>query len=75
MWQVLPAAGETVSLQYEFDRVYKVYEMLVWNYNVQFELLLGFGVKDVTVEYSQDGVEWSVLGDVELGPGDGQGHL
>jgi concanavalin A-like lectin/glucanase superfamily protein len=40
--------------------------MLVWNYNVQFELVLGFGVKDVTLEYSEDGVDWSVLGDVEL---------
>ena len=44
--------------------------MLVWNYNVQFELLLGFGIKDVTVEYSVvDGIEWMSLGDVELAQG------
>ncbi len=43
--------------------------MLVWNYNVQFEMLLGFGVKDVTVEYSVDGAEWMALADVELAQG------
>ncbi len=65
MWLVSPGA-EPVWIQYEFDRLYKLHEVLVWNYNVQFELMLGFGVKDVTVEYSTDAVEWTVLGDVEL---------
>jgi len=66
MWLVIPAAGETVSLQYEFDSVRKLYQMLVWNYNVQFEPMLGFGLKEVTVEYSTDGADWTVLGDVEF---------
>jgi concanavalin A-like lectin/glucanase superfamily protein/carbohydrate binding protein with CBM4/9 domain/F5/8 type C domain-containing protein len=60
------AGDDPVYLQYEFDQVYKLNEMLVWNYNVQFELLLGFGIKDVTVEYSTDGTNWTALGDVEL---------
>ncbi len=66
MWLGLPAADETASIQYEFDRVYKLHQMLVWNYNVQFELILGFGVKDATVEYSENGTDWTVLGDVQL---------
>ncbi|HNY80646.1 MAG TPA: discoidin domain-containing protein, partial [Sedimentisphaerales bacterium] len=66
MWLGLPAAGETAQIQWEFDGVYKLHEMLVWNYNVQFELILGFGVKDVTVEYSTNGTDWTVLGDVTL---------
>ncbi len=57
---------EPIYLQYEFDRVYKLHEMQVWNYNVMFELLLGFGIKGVTVEHSLDGADWTVLGDVEL---------
>jgi len=65
MWLALPGA-DPLYLQYEFDGVYKLHEMLVWNYNVQFELVLGFGIKDVTVEYSTDGAEWTVLGDVAL---------
>ena len=65
MWLATPGA-EPLYIQYEFDQVCKLDEMLVWNYNVQFEPMLGFGLKDVTVEYSADGVEWTVLGDVQL---------
>ncbi len=63
MWLGSPSDGPIV-IEYEFDHVYKLHELLVWNYNVEFEVILGFGVKDVTVEYSADGAEWSVLGDV-----------
>ncbi|MDI9433823.1 MAG: hypothetical protein QM570_19070 [Planctomycetota bacterium] len=65
MWLARPG-DEPIQIEYEFDRVYKLHEMLVWNYNVEFEIILGFGLKDVTVEYSADGVEWTVLGDVEF---------
>ncbi len=65
MWLTAPGQ-EGVSIQYEFDRVYKLDEMLVWNYNVQFELVLGFGLKDVTIEYSENGTDWTALGDVEF---------
>jgi len=65
MFLGVPGA-EPVSLVYEFDRVYKLHEMLLWNYNVMFELLLGFGLKDVTIEYSENGVDWTLLGDVVL---------
>ncbi len=65
MWVARPG-DEPLYIQFEFDRLYKLHEMLVWNYNVQFEMLLGFGLKDVTVEYSEDGTDWSVLGDAQL---------
>ncbi len=71
MWLV-QAGQESVSIQYEFDRVYKLYEMLVWNYNVQFEKVLGFGLKDVTVEYSENGTDWTALGDVQFAQGTAQ---
>ncbi|MDI6449605.1 discoidin domain-containing protein [Anaerobaca lacustris] len=66
MWAASAPAEEPLTIQYEFDRIYKLQEMLVWNYNVQFETILGFGLKDVTVEYSEDGDNWIVLGDVEF---------
>jgi len=69
MWSTAPGAGEMPQLQFEFDGVYKLHEMKVWNYNVLFEAMLGFGVKDVTVEYSVDGAEWTLLGDVEFAQG------
>ncbi len=66
MWLGGPDGEEPLWIQFEFGRIRKLHEMLVWNYNVQFEPVLGFGLKDVTVEYSTDGVEWASLGEVEL---------
>ncbi len=69
MWLAGQPEGEDLYIEYTFDRVYKLHEMLVWNYNVQFELLLGFGVKDVMVEYSENGADWATLGEVQLNQG------
>ncbi len=66
MWGGGPVEGELPYVQFEFDRIYKLHEMLVWNYNMAFEAILGYGVKEATIEYSVDGVEWNPLGDVEL---------
>ena len=51
-------------IQYEFDDVYKLYEMTVWNSNQMLESILGFGAKDVTVETSTDGQAWTAVPDV-----------
>jgi len=66
MWTGTAPEGEAPYIQFEFDRVYKLHEMILWNYNMAFESFLGIGLKEVTVEYSQDGVEWTLLGDIEL---------
>ncbi|MDI6451667.1 LamG-like jellyroll fold domain-containing protein, partial [Anaerobaca lacustris] len=66
MWLARAPADEPLWIQYDLGRLYKLHEMLVWNYNVQFEIILGFGLKDVTVEYSADGEDWTVLGDVQF---------
>jgi regulation of enolase protein 1 (concanavalin A-like superfamily) len=66
MWLAMPTDAEPVWIQYEFDRVLKLHELSVWNYNVLFELALGFGFKDVTIEYSTDGETWTALGDYEF---------
>jgi len=69
MWSGKPSGDEPLMVQFDFGRAYKLHEMQVWNYNVLFELLLGFGFKDVTVEYSENGADWTVLGDVEFAQG------
>jgi len=69
MWLAYAPDEEPLYIQYEFDRVYELHEMLVWNYNVQFEMILGFGLKDVTVQYSVDAEGWTVLRDVEFARG------
>ncbi|HON93351.1 MAG TPA: discoidin domain-containing protein [Sedimentisphaerales bacterium] len=48
-------------IRYEFDASYKLYEMWVWNSNQMVEQFVGFGAKDVTVEYSVDGTNWVTL--------------
>ena len=68
MWLAFPGA-DPLWLQYDFGRVYKLHEMWVWNYNVQFEVVLGFGLKDVTIESSNDGETWLPFGDVEFARG------
>ena len=47
-------------IRYDFDKVYKLHQMLVWNYNGP-TIFLGFGIKDVNIEYSEDGEKWTRL--------------
>jgi len=69
MWAASADGAEPLQIEFAFDRAYKLHEMVVWNYNVQFELLLGFGIKTATLEYSENGADWTVFGDVELAQG------
>ncbi len=66
MWLGSPAGEEPMWIQYAFGRPYKLHEIIVWNYNTEFEMILGFGIREITVEYSTDGVDWTSLTDVEL---------
>ncbi len=66
MWSGLGAEGDPLWLQFDFDRVYKLYGMHVWNYNGQYESFLGFGFQNVTIEYATEPNEWMTLGDYEL---------
>ncbi|UCC97801.1 MAG: discoidin domain-containing protein [Phycisphaerales bacterium] len=51
-------------IQYELDTVHKLHEMWVWNSNQVLEAFFGFGIRDVTVEYSTNGVDWTALANV-----------
>ena len=48
-------------IQYEFDEVKSLDTMKVWNSNGAAEIAIGWGVKDVLIEYSVDGENWDVL--------------
>ena len=65
MW--LSGMGDlTPSIQYEFDKVYKLHEMWVWNSNQLIESFLGLGAKDVVIETSLDGNDWSALEETQF---------
>jgi hypothetical protein len=48
-------------IQFEFDAVYTLHEMQVWNSNQLIENILGLGARNVTVEYSVDGQTWTAV--------------
>ena len=62
MWLSSSTGPQPTWVEYEFDRVYKLHEMQVWNHNSFLERVVGFGIKDATVEYSADGVSWTTVG-------------
>ncbi len=59
MWMSAP--GQPHWIQYEFDAIYKLDELWVWNSNAPMEAFTGFGAKDVTIEHSTDGAAWTTL--------------
>ena len=72
MWLSSGTDPNPTWIQYEFERVHKLYQMLVWNYNTSVEPLVGFGIREARIEYSVDGIDWSVLGtthEFARGPG------
>ncbi len=66
MWNTAMNDPGPVWIQYQFDNAYKLSEMWVWNYNGDFEPVLGFGFKDVKIEYSTDGTTWTLLKEAQF---------
>jgi len=62
MWLTGGAAPNWI--QYQFDKVYKLNDLKVWNSNQLIEGFLGFGAKKVTIETSADGTTWAALANV-----------
>jgi hypothetical protein len=48
-------------IQYELDKIYVLDELWVWNSNQMIEEMVGYGAKEVTIEYSTDGQTWTAL--------------
>ena len=55
------SAGVPATIEYAFDRAYKLHELWIWNSNQLIEAFVGFGAKDVVIEHSLDGENWTVL--------------
>jgi len=62
MWLSDMAGPQPAWIQFEFETVHKLVEMRVWNSNESLEQAIGLGFKDVTIEYSTDGVDFTTLG-------------
>jgi len=69
MW--LSASEPTGAwIQYDFDNIYKLHEMWVWNFNDEFNH--NFGLRNVNIQYSTDGLVWTPLGSYEFTEGSGE---
>jgi len=64
MWRSEFGDAQATWIEYQFDRIYKLHQMWVWNYNVELENIVGFGLNDVMIEYSTDGSNWTQLAGV-----------
>lgn len=65
MW--LCAATDTQPwIQFAFAEMQKLHGIEVWNHNSQGESLLGYGIKEALLEYSLDGVTWTVFGTLHI---------
>ncbi|MCH8118923.1 MAG: hypothetical protein IIC00_04240 [Planctomycetes bacterium] len=60
MW--LSGSEPNAWIEYELDKVYKLHQMWVWNSNDSLESVIGFGFKDVAIEYSVNGTDYTTLG-------------
>ena len=68
------SGGIPATIEFAFDRVYKLHELWIWNSNQLIESFVGFGAKDVVIEHSRDGENWTVLdgvGPLAQAPGTG----
>ena len=62
MWLSGKEGPQPTWIEFEFEGAYKLHEMWVWNSNDSLEDLIGLGFKNVTIEYSADGVDYTTLG-------------
>jgi hypothetical protein len=72
MWLSDMFGTQPTWIEYQFDKVYKLHEMSVWNQNQVIEPSIGYGFKDVSIEYSADGIAYTTLGtthEFARGPG------
>ena len=57
-------------IEYEFDNIYKLHEMWIWNFNDVFNY--DYGIKNASIVYSTNGTDWIPLGSYEFAEAEGQ---
>ncbi len=62
MWLSSMTGPQPTWIEFQFDDFYKLHEMWVWNSNESLEPVIGLGFKDVSIEYSVNGTDYTTLG-------------
>jgi hypothetical protein len=78
MWTTVAGGASNAWIRYTFDQLYKMQEVRIWNYNSEAESIVGYGFKDVTIQYSIDAdpnrTTWTTLGDFVFEQAPGEDH-
>ncbi len=62
MWLSDPKGPQPTWIEYQFDKVHRLHVLWVWNQNQVVEGTIGYGFREVSIEYSVDGVSYTTLG-------------
>jgi hypothetical protein len=62
MWLSSPSGQQPTWIEFEFDGIYKLNQMWVWNSNEGLEQIFGLGIRETLIEYSVDGIDYTTLG-------------
>ena len=62
MWLSSTTGPQPAWIEFQFNKVYKLHEMWVWNSNQSLEQVVGLGIKDASIEYSTNGIDYTALG-------------
>lgn len=65
--------GETHWIEYDLGSDYYLYEMQVWNMNAPD--ILDYGLKNVYIDYSTDGISWTEYGQYTFTQAPGQNNF
>jgi hypothetical protein len=62
MWLSDLLGPQPTWIRFDLAKVYALHEMWVWNSNTEFEAGVGYGAREVSIDYSIDGAEFKTLG-------------
>jgi len=62
MWLSSDTETGSAWIEYDLGNVYRLHELWVWNSNDALETVIGLGFKNVTIEYSVNGIDYMTLG-------------
>jgi len=62
MWLSSTIGAQPTWIEFQFDKVYKLHELWVWNSNDSIEPAIGFGFQNVSIEYSVNGIDYVTFG-------------
>ncbi|MHC4595000.1 MAG: discoidin domain-containing protein [Planctomycetota bacterium] len=62
MWLSTIIGPQPTWIEFQFDEIYRLHELWVWNSNDSLETAIGLGFKDVSIEYSVNGTDYTALG-------------